>query len=219
MKGIKNMLNLNLLKKFIAPLMVIILFTAGCTSTSPTPEPQPTPGSEPQDKIEDYLPLSEGNKWVYEGIGCEYASYTEEVTHVKDNRYQVIINNGGTSTANRYIITVDSIVQDYMEHEFYEDKSILDSPANHDEIIMKLPLEVGNSWISGDNIHEVYSVNSTIQVPAGTFSDCLVIRISYKDSGNYTYQYYKKDVGLVKSEYVMDNNEKVESLLKEYIIR
>lgn len=197
-----------------------LFLLVGCAKPVPTPTPPPVPpvNEKPKVDISEYLPLKEGNKWIYEGIGNEFASYTQEVTHEKDNKYQVTVFSG-TVTANRYVVTEDSILHTYREHEYYDDTSILDNPANIDAVLLKLPLEVGSQWVSDGNPHEVFSINSTIQVPAGTFTDCLVIKITYKDSGNSSFMYYKKGVGMVKSEYVLDNDEKIQSLLKEYTIR
>lgn len=212
--------------KFFLYRRILIFFVlslflfSGCASPTPTPNPTPVPPGDdkPKVSITEYLPLKEGNKWSYEGIGNEFASYTQEVTHEKKNKYQVVVYSG-TVTANRYEVTEDSILHTYKEHEYYDDKSILDSPDNLDATLLKLPFEVGADWVSEENSYEIFSINSTVQVPAGTFTDCLVVKITYKDSGNSSFQYYKKGVGMVKSEYVLDNDEKIQSLLKEYTIR
>ncbi|KUO60468.1 MAG: hypothetical protein APF84_06315 [Gracilibacter sp. BRH_c7a] len=206
-----------LVGKVMFSLLLITMILSGCKD--PTPKPDPAPGTdEPKVSIAEYLPLREGNKWIYEGIGNEFASYTQEVIYEKDNSYQVMVSSG-TVTANRYVVTDESIIHNYREHESYDNTNILDSPPNFDGTLLKLPLEVGNSWISGGNDCEIFSINSTVQVPAGTFTDCVVVKTTYKDSSNSSFQYYQKNVGLVKSEYVMENNEKIESLLKEYTIR
>lgn len=198
--------------------LIVFLLLAGCQNNSPAPPESPS-GNVEQVNVADYLPLKQGNKWSYEGIGNEYASYYQEVVYEQDNKYQVIVNNGGTVTVNRYEVTEDSILITYREHEFYDDTNILKQPPNFESIILKLPLVTGNNWISEQNTYEIYSTNSAVQVPAGSFADCVVVKVTYKDSGNTSLYYYKKGIGLVKSEYVMDNKESVSSLLKEYIIR
>lgn len=198
--------------------LIIFLSLAGCQNTSPPPS-EPPPGNVEPVSIAEFLPLQQGNKWSYDGIGNEYASYYQEVVYEQDNKYQVIVDNGGTITVNRYEVTEDSIVNTYREHEFYDDTNILKQPTNFESVILKLPLVTGNSWTSEQNICEIYSINSAVQVPAGSFADCIVVKITYQDSGNISFFYYKKGIGLVKSEYVMDNNETVSSLLKEYTIR
>lgn len=212
-------MNFSVSWRILLVLALSFFLITGCAKPAPTPIPPSPPGDgKPTVNIAEYLPLKEGNKWIYEGIGNEFAGYTQEVTHEKDNTYQVVVYSG-TITTNRYVVTEDSILNTYREPEAEEVKNLLDSPANFDGILLKLPLEVGNSWISDGNNCEIFSINSTVQVPAGTFSDCVVVKITYKDSGHSTFQYYKKNVGLVKSEYVMENSEKIESLLKEYTVR
>lgn len=211
-----------LYRRILIFFVLSLFLFSGCASPTPTPNPNPTPVPPADDKpkvsIVQYLPLKEGNKWSYEGIGNEFASYTQEVTHEKDNQFQVVVYSG-TVTANKYVVTEDSIFHTYKEHEYNDDKSILDNPDNLDATLLKLPLEVGADWISEDNFYEIFSTNSTVQVPAGTFTDCLVVKITYKDSGNSSFQYYKKGVGMVKSEYMLDKDESIQSLLKEYTIR
>lgn len=201
----------------IITLVLVVILLSGCHPFQ-TPSPEPTRSPSPvaeHSKVNQYLPLKVGNSWNYEGIGNEYASYSQKVTHQQDNHCQVIVNSG-TSTVIRYQITEDSILQTYRDHEFYEDKSILDLPSNIEIIVLKQPLKVGATWQSDDNLCEIVSVNDTVQVPAGSFKDCLAVKTTYKDSGNYSIDYYAKEVGLVKSEYVMDNNEKVISQLSDY---
>lgn len=210
----KLFLDGRILMVFTIPLFLFL----GCAQLTPTPTPVPPGTDKPKVDIAEYLPLKEGNKWIYEGIGNEFASYTQEVTHEQDNKYQVVVYSG-TVTANRYEVTEDSILHTYRENEYYNDTSILDSPANLDATLLKLPLEVGSSWVSEEDSYEIFSINSTVQVPAGTFTDCVVIKITYKDSGNTSFIYYKQGVGMVKSDYLLDEDEKIQSLLKEYTIR
>lgn len=213
-------MKLSLYWRILLVFALSLFLFVGCASPTPTPTPSPAPPAnvKPNINIAEYLPLKEGNKWRYEGIGNEFASYTQEVTHEKDNKYQVMVYSG-TVTANRYEVTKDSILHTYREHEYYGDKSILDNPDNFDATLLKLPFEVGTDWVSEENLYEIFSINITVQVPAGTFTDCLVVKITYKDSGNSSFQYYKKGVGMVKSEYMLDKDESIQSLLKEYTIR
>ncbi len=49
-------------------------------------------------KINDYYPFKENVKYIYEGIGNEYASYHTTVDFIEGNRIQLRSNNGGTDT-------------------------------------------------------------------------------------------------------------------------
>lgn len=198
-------------------IVLVFLFFSGCSPAGP--EPSPSSPNEQTENIAAYIPLSVGNYWLYEGIGNEYASYTEKVTYQQRNQYQVIIDNGGTVTANRYEVAADRIVNTFRQSEFYEDKNILDQPSNIEAILLQSPLTAGNSWTSEGNSFEVIDTSATVEVPAGIFENCLTVKITYPESRNYSLYYYKKDVGLIKSEYVMPENGKVVSQLKEYDVQ
>lgn len=209
------------MKSFLPFLLGSLFFLTACSQPTPSPAPMPAPqppAVEPEINLSEYLPLKIGNSWKYEGIGNEFASYTEKVSHQKDNKAQVI-RSSGTVTANRYEFTQDSILHTYQQHEFYEDKDILDSPANFNAIILKLPLKVGNSWVSESNTCEIIDTDVSVETPAGTFEKCLAVKTIYKDSGNYSIRYYAKGVGMVKSEYNMPENLKVISQLSSYAVK
>lgn len=59
----------------------------------------------------------------------------------------------------------------------------------------------GASWKSNGGIKEVYAVDMVVEVPAGIFYDVIVIKTTYPDSKNETFNfsYYAKNIGLIKS--------------------
>lgn len=195
-----------------------LIFLTACGRANPNPAPVPPPEPQPplneSDILTEYFPLAEGSSWVYEGIGNEFASYTQKVTHTQGDKAQVLVSSG-TSTANRYEITPDSILHTYRQHEFYEGTSILDKPANIQAIVLKLPLTTGNSWQSESNTCEIIDTGATVETPAGTFKECLSVKTTYPDSTNYSIHYYAKGLGMVKSEYFMPEG-KIISQLSSY---
>lgn len=211
---------------FLSLLVFSLILVSACSRPAPVPAPSPTPAppsppsgtlNESSETLSLYLPLQVGNSWTYEGIGNEFASYSQKVTHQIDNKAQVILSSG-TVTANRYEFTEDSILHTFQEHEFYEDKSILDRPANLNAVLLKLPLEVGTSWTSESNSYKIIETNGTVETPAGIFKNCLAVKTVYKDSGNHSINYYAKGIGMVKSEYIMPEDQKVISQLSSYSI-
>lgn len=204
MKGMESKNLKSLLKGFL--ILICFVFMTACAPSKPAPAPVPQekpPVEQPKSNLSEYLPLQEGNSWKYEGIGNEFASYTQEVTHRKANKAQVVVSSG-TATVNRYEITEDSILNTYRLPEFYEKVSILDRPSNIQAIILKLPLEVGNSWVSESNSCEIIDLAATVETPSGVYRDCLAIKTTYQDS-NHSINYYAKGIGMVKSEYVMSD--------------
>jgi hypothetical protein len=213
----------NLGKTFLILSIICLVFVTACSPAKPAPEPVPTPPepqlpvNEPENDLAGYFPLEEGNNWVYEGIGNEFASYSQKVTYKENKKAQVVVSSG-TVTANRYEITEDSILHTFRQNEFYENKNILDSPANIQAIILKLPLQVGNSWISESNSCEIIDIAASVETPAVTFKDCLAVKTTYPDSDNYSIYYYAKGIGMVKSEYVMPETTII-SQLSSYSIK
>lgn len=195
-------------------VLSVILLTA-CSQELEKPDEEEPQKQEDKVNVETYYPLAVGNEWVYEGIGNEYAAYTQKVAYSKDNKYQVMIDNGGTVSANIYVLNEDSLVRTYSEAEVYDDKNILDEKENMEDIIIKAPIEVGTKWESQGNQCEITDIDAAVTVPAGTFDDCIVIKVTYKESGAFSNIYYCKGVGLVKSEYI-DGDFEVSSLLKSY---
>ena len=92
--------------------LLTIVLTISCAPSTKIPGKNipPTPETPKKEDISQYYPLKEGYEWEYEGVGNEYASYTQKVTYSKDKRFQVMKDNGGTRSANVYEIKDDSIV-------------------------------------------------------------------------------------------------------------
>jgi len=198
-------------------LVLTVMLLASCAQESEQPGTEEPQKQEEKVSVADYYPLAVGNQWEYEGVGNEFASYTQKVLYSKGNKYQVMIDNGGTVSANIYVLNDESLVRIYSEAEVYDEKNVLDQEGNMEDIIIKAPIEVGTKWESQGNSCEITDVDATVTVPAGTFDNCLVVKVTYKESGAYSNFYYCKGVGLVKSEYI-DNDFEVLSLLKSYKI-
>ena len=198
--------------------LIAIVVTISCIPSPKIPQTEtpPAPEMPKEEDISLYYPLGEGYEWEYEGVGNEYASYTKKVTHSNNNRFQAMIDNGGTRSANIYEITDDSVVNTYMEGEVYDDKNVLDKENNLNVILIKLPIEVGNKWESEENSYEIVDINALVTVPAGTFDNCISVKEVYKDQTAEMFYYYKKDIGLVKSEFKTNDGFVISSSLKSY---
>lgn len=207
-------------------IFTIMIISISCTQQKPSvPQTQKPPENIQKDEqiikednIADYFPLSVGNRWEYEGKGMEYASYTQEVLYRDDNKYQVMIDNGGTVMANIYEISKDKIVNIYREPENYDRKNVLDRPTNLNIIMLQLPIKIGNKWVSEENSYEIIDINTKLTVSAGTFDDCIAVKELFKDGTAYQIYYYKKGIGMIKSEFFSDGEDIISSELKNYKI-
>ena len=188
--------------------------------TTPGAVVTPGPGvNEASQNIEEYLPLKVGNSWNYVGDGNEFASYVQKVAYAKGNRYQIVINNGGTIMANVVEVREDSLVNTYRSGEEYEDKNLLGRPSNLDITLLKLPIAVGTRWVSEENSYEIMDTNATVEVPAGIFTECVTVRIVFKDQTSQSFLHYKTGVGLVQSTFETADGYTVVSRLKEYDLK
>lgn len=206
--------------------IIMIVTTLGCTAkqpevTTPIPAPTPTPApvptpapAEEEIDISDYIPMKVGYIWEYEGEGNEYASYTSKIEFAENNRYQEAQDNGGTVMANIYEVRDDSIIHVYQMGENYEHKNLLKEKDNLEDIVLKLPIQVGNKWVGEENSYEIIDTKATITVPYGTFNDSVVVKRTYKD-GSESYLHYAKGVGLLQSEF-RSGEFKVFSRLKKF---
>lgn len=222
------MINKALLRKISCIMTVLILAfsLSACGSKAETKKPKPSQTSQRQtvnkpakENISAYYPLKVGNHWEYKGTGNEYAAYKEDVVFAEGNKYQVMTDNGGTRMAHRYEVSANQIVTTYREGEVYNDKNILAEPSNENIVILKRPITVGTSWTNGNNHYEITQTDATVAVPAGTFNNCVVVKVTNPQEKTYTLDYYKKGVGLVKTEFVAENGDKIMSELEKYTLK
>lgn len=164
----------------------------------------------------DYFPVSIGNSWEFQGIGNEYATFNQEVIYQKDDRAQFKINNGATISKAIYKISPDNITRILQIFESYDDENLLEKgfDANDNTIIIKTPLEIGTNWEVPVGTREIVGVESNIITPAGNFTDCIIIKCEFNETEGIMYEYYQKGVGLVKSEYILDDFKIISSLQK-----
>ncbi|HET7153285.1 MAG TPA: hypothetical protein VFJ29_05935 [Candidatus Kapabacteria bacterium] len=62
---------------------------------------------------------------------------------------------------------------------------------------LRAPLEKDNLWqykLTDDGMAKIVSTGETVTVPAGTYKDCILVKI-----GDGTMKYYAPDVGIVKT--------------------
>ena len=97
-------------------------------------------------KIEDYYPMKENTRYVYEGTGNEYASYNVMIDYIKDDKVQQRIDNGGTVMANIVEIADGKLTRSYSRGEAYYRENLLESESEEKEILLMEPLKKGTNW-------------------------------------------------------------------------
>lgn len=220
------------MKKTIRVMLSIILLLgiAACSPTArndnPTPQPAPPPAQEnikpqaAQPSSKDYFPLSQGSTWSYQGAGNEFASFTREVIFSSANQAQIKESNGGTVSASIYEFSENALKRVYFQGESYQPVNLLTKgfKSNDSTVILKEPLQPGKEWTTGSGQRRIAQNDAQVQTPAGTFSNCIKIEISEKNSSALTYEYYAKGVGLVKREFV-DGGAIISSTLEKYQVK
>lgn len=191
-------------------LTFLLLFTTGTIGCS----------NSDNNEIRAFFPITVGSNWHFEGSGNEFAEFNQFVSYRLDDKVQFNIVNPGTSSKAIYTISEDAITRILLEHESYEDENLLEIgfEANDNTIILRTPLKEGTTWEVPGGTREIVAVNANIITPAGNFTDCIKIKCLYDDSESINYEYYQRNVGLVKKEFI-DNEFKVTSSLKEYTIK
>lgn len=158
-----------------------------------------------------YLALQPGRYSSYSGKGIEYAAFNQEVTYVQPPLYQVEEESAGTTVVYVYLILEDEIYTIYHEGEFYEDKNILPTLIKEagtsrpekllefhgGQLLFQGPIEVGQSWQSGQRQVEITAILEEMQVSAGNFYN--VVKIKKATAESKTYEYYAPNIGMIKS--------------------
>lgn len=194
-------------KKLILCLLISMVLLLGCDKKDTNPPSND--GQKPAASITDitsYFYIDKNPTWEYQGTGNEYASFTRKVLYQENNLVQITDDNGGTVMAMIFKLSPEEIVKIYAEAEFYDNKNILSSKPNRQEIILKSPLKVGAEWQDENYKSEVISIDETLEVPAGKYNQVVKIkRTSLKEKGTgENYEYYAKGVGLVMREYIRE---------------
>lgn len=162
-----------------------------------------------------YFPINLGSTWSYLGDGMEYASFTREVIFQEGNKGQMKEDNTGTVMATVYEVNDEGVKIVFSQGESYDDENFINREPNEDTFLIKVPIEVGNSWDTEVDTREIVDLDSSVETPLGTLEELLKIKVKNIDS--IFYEYYKSGIGLVKREFSGEGFE-VTSTLEEYNI-
>ncbi|WP_019849506.1 GerMN domain-containing protein [Desulfitobacterium sp. PCE1] len=190
-------------------VLLALLFLGGCgikqdnsPNGSNTGEPQNNNEQPAQeDLLANYLAYQENTKYVYEGQGNEYASFTTYVDYIKGGKVQLRTNNGGTETVRVLGLDAGRMIQLLAQGETYyrEDLTQSSSLNTSGDVLLKEPLTKGTSWTLADNRKRtITNVNMDLSTPSGNYK---VIEVTTEGKDNTITDYYAPNVGLVKTVY------------------
>lgn len=200
-----------------------LLLLVGCGPTQNNP-PNGTNTGEQQnnneqpaqeDKFAYYLAYQENTKYVYEGQGNEYASFTTFVDYLKGDKVQLRTNNGGTETVKVLGLNNGQLIQLLAQGETYYREDLTQSPKlnNNGEVLLKEPLTKGTTWTLADNRKRtITNVDMDLSTPSGNYK---VIEVTTEGKDNTVTDYYAPNVGLVKTVFKGTDGYEVTSTLSK----
>jgi len=168
-----------------------------------------------------YFPLSEGRTWKYEAhdVSLVHGELTASVTvtnmrprELKGRRTtprkQIIETNGQTMTVLEYMVEDTTGVYSIAGQSGFDADPTIGQP----KYLFQLPLKVGTTWSDPFTLQfvpgqaRIEELNSVVDVPAGSFSNCLKVRVTpippplanQRGSDAEALLWYAPSVGLVK---------------------
>lgn len=148
-----------------------------------------------EEKPSDYFPDSIMVKY-FEGE-LENDEFIQITDKVEDDKIQVKQINDNSKIVMVYDLTDTMIrlVYTYQGDEISDDY-ISNLEENRDDIIIKGPLKVGNSWDDNSGgVYEITEMDIIVRTPAGGFEALLV---EYNNDQLNIKEYYAKEIGLIK---------------------
>ena len=147
--------------------------------------------------IEEYYPIEENVRYVYEGKGNEYASYDVYIDYVTEHKVQQRINNGGTSLARIMEIKDGKLINTYSRGETYYRENLLKTENGEEEVLLMEPLKEGTTWkLNDSSVRTITNLSADISTPSGNYK---AIEVSTEGPHGKTLEYYAKGIGLVKT--------------------
>ncbi|MFO8062840.1 MAG: hypothetical protein R6U31_07955 [bacterium] len=149
--------------------------------------------------IQDWISLpGTGTEYEYEIVttsggntATDYLTYTVKGIEEKSDRVVIEVREewNGNYDYDYLIIEKDEGVIAMSNNEYYD--------KYDDDIILSIPVEVGNDWLVDDNekLYEITAIGETKEVKAGSYSDCIVVE-RYQNDVSEKY-YYSPSAGMI----------------------
>ena len=179
----------------------------GSPSPSPSPSASSSPSASPSQspdlysatlEIQSYFPMQGDVHLVYEGSGNEFAPYELYVDYIGSGRIQYRYISDATINCHVYI-NEDGMLKKVCQSEAESMRTNLLNARTMEEILLKAPITLGDSWDAGNGkTRTVTAVNTSITVPYGTFD---TVEITAEGNGSTTKEYYAPGAGLLRTDY------------------
>lgn len=186
------------MKKAVIFSLILAIILVGCNPTNGIKNDVVKDASSSLDEslngIAEYFPFLENTIIEYQGIGNEFAEQKVFYEFIEDNKAQMKVLNPGTKMIKVYELKNGALTEVYMEGEFYHIENMLNENSNKQDIILKLPLEIGNSWKTHDGYErEITGIDENIETPYKVFN-ALEVTTTF-DEGRYQKNIMLRDLG------------------------
>ncbi|MDE1549421.1 GerMN domain-containing protein [Jeotgalibaca caeni] len=210
-------------KKRLWALLLVTLFAAGCANTdsetetsetasvetssessseesSMTSESAESSSTEETATILEYYPFDENVFYSYIGSGNEYASFDRYPQYIEGNKVQWAEKNPGTTMVTVVEYKDGQLTETFSQGETYYRENMLDKTnENAGRILLKEPLEVGNTWENpSGTTSEITAMDVEVETPLGVFP---ALEVTTTEENAVTKDYYSVGLGLVKEEF------------------
>ncbi|MFA9396637.1 MAG: GerMN domain-containing protein [Clostridiaceae bacterium] len=213
--------------KIMSMLFILIIMLSSCSSINKDAlkdeiivdeEEQSSDNPIAEGSVSDYFPFENDIRLVYSGTGNDYADTNIYVDFIKEDRMQLRVIYSGNSSCVTYgqLVQVRGGEISFIKNvdNFYYRDNLTEDDSNVFQIILKEPLQVGNSWILSDGRKAfISSIDKEIVTSLGSFN---AIEVTTENGDDCSYDYFVKDIGLVKMQYIY-NGEKVTNELQKIV--
>jgi len=185
----------------IISLFISIIVLSSCANKDAVKPSEDNVLTPPETKalltIKDYYAYKDNTKYVYEGQGNEYASYTVFLDFKSGNRVQIRSNNGGTEMVKVLENKEGELRILLSRGECYYRENLTQAASSNMEILLKEPLAIGTSWTLADNRkRSISNLEVDITTPLGSYK---ALEVTTEGKESKTLDYYAPNIGLVKS--------------------
>jgi len=201
----------------IISLLLSIVFLSSCANKDAVKLSENNKSTPPENEaelltIKDYYAYKENTKYVFEGQGNEYASYTVFIDYKLGNHIQLRSNNGGTEIVKVLEYKDGELRVLLSRGECYYRENLTQVPSSNVEILLKEPLVQGTSWTLVDGRKRfITNLGVDVTTPLGTYK---ALEITTEGKESETKDYYVSNIGLVKSVFTSNGLEVSSTLSK-----
>lgn len=201
------------IKHLFMIFLIPILLITGCgkgKDKGNTEPPKSSDGNNVTYAIKDFYPFKENIKMKYKGIGNEYAGKTIFTDYIKDDRIQIRVITGGTTSAQVLEVKDGELRLITSKGEFYHRENIIAAENKDYEILLKEPLAKGTTWtLPNGSKRFISSLEKEIETPAGKFK---ALEVTTENTEHTSYDYYVLNKGFVQSIYKAKDMEVITTL-------